>query len=272
MKLIFERTSNICVCIFVVSSYNFIYKYFQRYKETVEKAVCCNGWEYSVDKDICTPICRTGCVGGRCVAPEVCHCDPPSTLDPAHKNTCIKPKCDNPCVNSDCINNSCICYRGFTKYNTTHCHKCDSGFFLSDDFDCLPICDNPCLNGKCTAPDTCTCLDGYAQKDNITCEPICNCINATCVAPNKCLCFEGYMNLNESTCVPQCDDCDGECVEPNVCKCKEGYSSFNGTCKPSCEKCESGECLKTGLCREEDADRNETANNLKNNLCKTTVT
>lgn len=79
------------------------------------------------------------------------------------------------------------------------------------------------------------------------------------------------MHLNDSTCVPKCDNCGGECVEPYVCRCKEGFSNFNGTCKVSCEKCEHGECLKTGVCREMDSDKNDTVNDIRSNLCKTTV-
>lgn len=214
-----------------------------------------------MDKDICSPICRTGCNRGRCIAPETCHCDPPSILDPSHTNTCIQKKCDLPCVNADCVDDICRCHKDFTKYNTTHCLKCDSGYSLNDEFDCLPICNNPCINGKCTAPDTCTCLDGYIQN-NLACDPICNCINAKCVAPYKCACFEGYIHANDSACVPKCD-CDGECVEPNVCKSKS--SNVNATCMPNCEICDRGVCVKHGP--DPGVVRNRTGSDL-NNMCK----
>lgn len=45
--------------------------------------------------------------------------------------------------------------------------KCCDGFVAHDD-KCSPFCSTTCINGICSAPDTCSCHDGYALEPNST--------------------------------------------------------------------------------------------------------
>ncbi|XP_049870298.1 von Willebrand factor D and EGF domain-containing protein-like [Pectinophora gossypiella] len=195
-----------------------------------ERIVCCKGWVYDVQTDSCAAICSTGCTGGRCIAPDECHCDPPATLDPDHKNTCIQPACDPPCFNAKCgVNNTCSCLPDYTIHNSTHCFKCDPGYSLNKDFICTPVCDTPCVNSNCTAPNKCSCFTGYKTVNDNVCEPSCEaCVNSTCTAPNTCSCLDGYKKFNDTVCTPKCENCDGDCIEPNVCNCRDGFENIDG--------------------------------------------
>ncbi|XP_059056829.1 von Willebrand factor D and EGF domain-containing protein-like [Achroia grisella] len=222
------------------------------YLATVLRTVCCNGWEYLSDKDLCIPQCSTGCLGGRCTAPNVCVCDPPMYLDPEHRNNCIKPTCDPPCVNAECtFNNTCNCLKNFTSFNATHCLHCESGYSIDTTFKCKPQCTKGCENGTCTAPDVCTCLPGFSKQEvNQDCKPVCEkCVNASCTGPNVCSCWEGYNQINDTHCSPKCDDCDGICVGPNICECSVGYKKINDSCTPICnETCQNAVCTAPNVC------------------------
>ncbi|XP_053603540.1 multiple epidermal growth factor-like domains protein 10 [Plodia interpunctella] len=218
---------------------------------TTNQTVCCEGWVYSGEEDTCTPQC-TGCLGGRCTAPNVCHCDPPSYLDPEQKN-CITPTCSPPCVNAECgQNNTCHCKTDFNPFNATHCFKCEDGYNITSNFECVPICAKKCVNGNCTAPNKCSCLPGFSNKtkDESTCEPVCSkCINSKCTGPDTCSCLDGYSKVNTSYCAPKCEKCDGVCIKPNVCQCREGYSKVKGVCTPTCnETCVNSVCTGPNLC------------------------
>ncbi|KOB64647.1 Uncharacterized protein OBRU01_23849, partial [Operophtera brumata] len=212
-----------------------------------------DGWQHNSELDTCTPICSTGCLNGKCVAPSTCHCEPPLYLDPERLNACLTPLCDPKCINSICnINNICECENNTRRYNKTHCAHCDEHYDINADLTCQPICERPCINGECTAPNTCSCLHGYVPGDDrFTCFPVCEkCVNSTCVAPNVCSCLEGYSAVDESTCAPKCDSCDnGVCVAPGQCECFDGYIKLNGSCQAVCEmECINGFCSAPNAC------------------------
>lgn len=63
---------------------------------------------------------------------------------------------------------------------------------------CVPQCTHTCVHGKCTAPEVCTCDDGYLlNMDNHTCEPVClECLTGSyCSEPNHCACLNGYTDI-----------------------------------------------------------------------------
>ncbi|XP_041970679.1 von Willebrand factor D and EGF domain-containing protein-like [Aricia agestis] len=202
--------------------------------------VCCKGWEYNGNS--CTPLCSTGCVGGRCTGPEVCQCDPPLTHHPDHKNTCVMPECDPPCVNADCRSGTCQCHENFTPFNSTHCHDCDRGYAATEHLECVPTCEK-CQNGSCTAPNVCTCEAGYELVD-ATCEPVCACANAKCIAPNTCECLEGFVKYGND-CVP----CVNGRISGNECVCNEGFTRNGSICQPVCStECLNGYCSAPNTC------------------------
>lgn len=228
----------------------FVFLKLQVYWVSTNQTVCCEGWVYKSDEDICTPQCSTGCISGRCIAPNVCHCDPPAYLDPDHPNACITPECDPPCVNSNCVsNNTCQCKPNFNVFNTTHCFQCESGYTIDSNFNCAPICSKKCVNGDCTAPNVCTCLPGYVNKSE-GCELVCSkCVNAKCTGPDTCTCLKGYTKKNSTYCVPKCEECDGVCIAPNICKCHEGYTMVDGKCAPVCNtSCVNAMCTDPDIC------------------------
>ncbi|SPP82505.1 multiple epidermal growth factor-like domains protein 10 [Drosophila guanche] len=117
---------------------------------------------------------------------------------------------------------------------------------------CKPVCAGGCSgNSYCTAPNICSCKDGYGGAD---CHPICsNCgRNEYCLSPNRCVCNEGYQKIHgEGECLPVCPDPCGNssfCAEPGVCECIVGYakSASNDSCRPVC----SPECGSNSFCQQ----------------------
>uniref|UniRef100_A0A1I8P2E7 EGF-like domain-containing protein n=1 Tax=Stomoxys calcitrans TaxID=35570 RepID=A0A1I8P2E7_STOCA len=62
------------------------------------------------------------------------------------------------------------------------------------------------------------------------------------------LCHDGFV-LSGGSCIPSCDNCDnGECLAPDECKCNEGYIETSEGCAPICEDCINAECIRPGVC------------------------
>jgi len=123
---------------------------------------------------------------------------------------------------------------------------------------CEPICERECVYGKCTAPNICTCDDGYEPDthDLFACKPTCKngCLYGECIAPNVCICNKGYSLNTSSVCEPICSETCvmGTCVAPESCSCFVGYGLFENSkyiCEPVCEKaCLNGRCTAPGIC------------------------
>lgn len=45
----------------------------------------------------------------------------------------------------------------------THEQKCCTGYTLANSSFCVPVCEPACEFGTCTAPNTCTCQEGYTK-------------------------------------------------------------------------------------------------------------
>ncbi|XP_064071486.1 epidermal growth factor-like protein [Vanessa tameamea] len=174
----------------------------EAYKQTQNETVCCNGWIYESQADACSPSCSTGCNGGRCIAPEVCQCDPPAILHPEHKNSCFTPTCEPACLNGICVApDTCSCHEGYENINGRCQAKCES-----------------CIHGECKTPNVCECFAGYNMTDGI-CNPICDgCKNGVCTAPYTCECNEGYTkNVTSINCRKPCPDNCKSCDDDGIC-------------------------------------------------------
>lgn len=114
----------------------------------------------------------------------------------------------------------------------------------------MPRCNSPCGKGYCSAPNQCTCNDGYEVNAQGTCAPKCpdGCQQGECVAPGQCACRPGFKLL-DAKCLPFCErGCvNGDCVAPNTCTCTEGFTMDpTGTrCEPKCDQ----PCLNGALAR-----------------------
>ncbi|EFN73275.1 Tenascin-X [Camponotus floridanus] len=214
--------------------------------------ICNYGYEekHTFSYPVCVPVCTHNCMHGKCTAPDVCTCDHGYSLS-INNYTC-EPVCDLLCLTGSYCSepNHCACLDGYTD------------IIVQQDLrilnKCRPICKNPCIHGECTAPDTCTCHDGYElDSDNIfVCKPICEhgCLYGTCTAPYVCTCDKGYSLKTPSTCEPICSEACimGICVAPESCSCFEGYGLLENSkhiCEPVCEKaCINGRCTAPGIC------------------------
>lgn len=61
---------------------------------------------------------------------------------------------------------------------------------------CLtPVCRPVCSRGTCTAPNTCSCEDGY--QGPLCGSPVCaaGCVNGWCTVPGECRCNPGYSGF-----------------------------------------------------------------------------
>ncbi|XP_055372037.1 multiple epidermal growth factor-like domains protein 10 [Condylostylus longicornis] len=179
-----------------------------------------------------------------------------------------------------------ITYRstfGYTKYRTQAATRmvtkseyrpklvegCCKGYSKRRNGECVPECQQICLNGKCTAPNVCSCEEGYEYLTQFKCQPKCNnCNHGVCVAPGICNCYPDFKKSDNGTCVPVChSECiNGYCSAPDICSCNEGYylnetikyatesiinqsSSSRMICQPHCNKnCENGYCSAPNIC------------------------
>lgn len=108
--------------------------------EKVIIATCCSGYTETPNRQ-CAPICLNSCVNGKCVAPNVCECNPtPSESSPGfvgsscNRYTCLAEnrwgsKCDKECncpANSYCSASTgkCLCRTGWRGANCTE--ECES--------------------------------------------------------------------------------------------------------------------------------------------------
>lgn len=95
------------------------------------------------------------------------------------------------CDNGVCDGSQCNCNRGYIFDVQTKL--------------CVPVCNPSCGRGNCTAPNQCSCVDGYELGANGECKPKCTggCQYGECVAPEKCDCPQGFA-LVDTTCMPIC--------------------------------------------------------------------
>ena len=131
------------------------------------------------------------------------------------------------------------------------CGDCEAGFGCTIGA-CDPICSDTCSdNATCTAPDTCTCNEGWSGEDCSTAVCAEECINnSSCTAPDTCTCDEGYEGEGCDTpiCSETCGD-NASCTAPDTCTCDEGlvgdacqYSDAT-TCNGNGAAQEDGACL-----------------------------
>ena len=125
------------------------------------------------------PLCWPRCQNGRCVAPNMCHCD-----DNWSGDSCEIPVCSPSCVAGQgvCVApNTCECFYGF---EGEQCQNARS----------IP----PCVNGHAIAADTCMCDPGWGGRicDYPLCQsypvPSSDCGHGVCEAPWQCKCEPGW--------------------------------------------------------------------------------
>ncbi|XP_064596976.1 fibrillin-1-like [Liolophura sinensis] len=208
-----------------------------------------------INKPICFGMYPGECPnGGECVNPDMCRC-PEGYIPPRCEDTneCLV---DNGGCEKECVNTKgsfyCSCWEGY-------------GMNPAADI-CEPICfhsqPGTCNGGgKCTAPDTCTCTDGYGGDE---CKAVCNfglpgvCPNdGICSAPNVCECKEGYQaelcqDIDE--CADGAGGCSSGCINlPGQYYCEgsqPGYGRLPGqeVETPICHGALPGKCPSGGTC------------------------
>ncbi|XP_078577626.1 uncharacterized protein LOC144862737 [Branchiostoma floridae x Branchiostoma japonicum] len=159
-------------------------------------------------------------------------------------------------------------YRSVVKSTIVTKRACCPGYYQEGD-SCEPSC-YMCVHGTCTAPDVCTCEEGYVgqqcrcdgQHYGSNCELSCDCENGgTCGGDDsQCFCPPGYSG---DRCENQCPEgtygasCDNRCTCENgvcdhvtgECQCNEGYTGPR--CNEACEDpngCLQCPCLNGGTC------------------------
>ena len=167
---------------------------------------CCKGYIRNVhNPTICDPVCTHDCVNALCSAPDTCTCFPDHVKNLA--GFCVT-TCPIGCLNGQCAGGECICNSGYTlEINSKYC---------------VPSCKDNCGGfGNCTAPNTCSCRNGYQTATDGSCKPVCNkCMNGDCIAPNNCQCRTGYIKNENGECTPYCSrGCapNGQCIAPETC-------------------------------------------------------
>ncbi|XP_064542162.1 uncharacterized protein LOC135431138 [Drosophila montana] len=69
---------------------------------------------------------------------------------------------------------------------------------------CRPRCSPKCVHAQCTAPQQCTCNEGYETVDSTTgCQPKCNaCRFGDCLTPGNCRCWPSFEKQPIVGCEP----------------------------------------------------------------------
>ncbi|XP_016159477.1 PREDICTED: platelet endothelial aggregation receptor 1 [Ficedula albicollis] len=205
---------------------------------------CCQG--YYESRDSCVPHCSQECVHGRCVAPELCQCEP------GWRGPSCSSECDERSWGPDC-GQRCQCHHGAPCDPLTGLCSCPPGF--TD-----PLCRQPCPPGT------------YGQGCHLSCpchhQAPCNASTGACLCPAGLsgpliLIFSHHPHLPSSSpsapissspppcppctlthqpaCTPSCHPMHGECV------CLPGWAGLY--CNESCPPGYFGPgCLQSCLC------------------------
>ena len=121
------------------------------------------------------PLCNPRCKNGRCVAPNMCACDPGFS----------GPSCEVPVCNPNCVGGQGVCISP---------NQCECFYGWSGPMCETPVSNPPCLNGEAVAPDMCRCDPGWGGR---VCDyPICqsypiissDCDKGVCDSPWTCKC------------------------------------------------------------------------------------
>merc|ERR1712042_412423 len=217
---------------------------------------CNHGWTKDNDTDhlhpCITPVCKAGCVHGKCKSPDTCACE--IGWEGNDCNKCVTlPGCLHGSCNGSAL--SCQCYNS-TEWSGGLCDT--------------PICEG-CIHGHCIAPGVCKCNPGWGGKNCSDCVPLkgCSTIGGYCKDPNDptkqtphgCICKSDYTGplCDQHKCSQGCTKGKGTCLfayknmtEP-ICKCKNGYQ------KADCSQCivypgcpvaaQSGGCVNPYECK-----------------------
>lgn len=198
-----------------------------------DTCACAAGWT-GVLCDI--PICTTPCQnGGNCTAPDTCECTG-TGYDGLY--------CENPvCASVTCKNNATCTLPNYcdctgTGYSGSNCTVpvcanpvCGQGLACVAPETCVTQCEQNCTNGGyCIGPNTCQCINGYADFDcsGVYCQQF-GCVRGDCLTPDNCTCWYGWEGV--SCTVPICNNvtCNngGVCVSTNLCACVGGFVGPN---------------------------------------------
>ncbi|XP_030569750.1 uncharacterized protein LOC115769186 [Drosophila novamexicana] len=127
---------------------------------------------------------------------------------------------------------------------------------------CRPRCSPSCVHAQCTAPQQCTCNEGYETVDSIDssnmpgCQPKCNaCRYGDCLAPGNCRCWPSFEKQPIVGCEPvQHLILPAEQCLREDCSCWQKYFSWTPllTVQPKCVSiCRTGQpkpCLELEQC------------------------
>ncbi|NXQ05774.1 PEAR1 protein, partial [Vidua macroura] len=238
---------------------------------------CCQG--YYESRDSCVPHCSQECVHGRCVAPELCQCEP------GWRGPSCSSECDEHFWGLDC-GQRCPCHHGAPCDPLTGVCSCPPGF--TD-----PLCSQPCPPGTygqschlscpchhqapCNASTgACLCPPGLSGPlcevpcpEGMSCTTPCPCQNGGICHPSSsstCVCPHGWMG---EICSVPCPPgrfgpgCQGECrchngghCDPHggQCRCAPGFTGeqcqercpvgrYGQDCQESCDCANGGQCF-----------------------------
>ena len=170
---------------------------------------CENGFDYSVDHEVCLPSCDVG---------EAYNFD---------TSACIT--CPTECKKCDSAGVCHACNRGFAlDMDQNTCVACDGvdGWYMDTEDNNCKQCDSSCAT--CSSKNFCTSCDGDATLKLGSCEET--------EAPTRGSCDDGqFLFENECiTCNSACETCNGR-GENRCLSCGDGLQLSNGFCI-----CESG--------------------------------